>query len=143
MLYILNHPIDIQLLGILLEITGAFYLARTFLFKNSLKIKIELFGTGSSRLHSPFMSARNSFFSLYRQAVEARIGFFIVVFGLLLEALSLYILPQPIWLSVLGWFIVIFIAEISRLYFSKHDSIEKEYGKQESPTAFPLPPSRP
>ena len=131
-LHILNHTVDVELLGILLEITGAFYLARTFLFKDSLKIKFDLFGTGSSRLHSGFAAARNQFFSAYAEAVEARIGFFIVVVGLITDAVGLFVSPKPLWPLLVLWLVGVLIAEIARIYFSRRDRIQKLHDRQET-----------
>ena len=129
----LTHQVDVQLLGIFLEIVGAYYLARTFLFKNSLKIKIAFFGTGTSSLYAGFSAARNQFFSAYAEAVDARIGFFIVVTGLIIDAVGLFVSPKPFWLLLILWLVVILIAEISRLYFSRADRIQELYNRRETP----------
>lgn len=125
----LTYSVSLQLLGIIMELLGAYYLSRTFLFKRTFDIKMEAFGLNSTRLHSGFAAARNQFFNSYVQMVEAKLGFILVLMGLTTEAFGLCLsyVQLSAWLLILISLFVLFVAEISRKIFSGQIRIQKAY----------------
>ena len=61
-----------QIIGLILDILGAFYLAKGFMFKKLAEIVAEAFGNDYPGL--PGGMSENIAVSLYRQRVEAIIG---------------------------------------------------------------------
>lgn len=75
---IFSHP---QIIGLVLDIIGAFYIAKSFVFKTSKDLAAEYFGTNYPDKDLIGGMSGNLFRSFYKQAVEAKIGFVIIAFG--------------------------------------------------------------
>lgn len=124
----------LALLGVLFEIAGALYLSLAFLFKTPLGIKLEVYGTGSSRLLGGFPAAHNQFNSQYKQIIEARIGFSLAVLGLVVEAGS-FLMPAdlvPLWATVSVWLIVFAVAESCRRYLLRPQRVQPIRDRRET-----------
>lgn len=122
----LNQELNIQLLGIIFDIIGAFYLSRAFIFKKSEEIKNETYGNSSLDTPIDFGMSGNLFFSFYSQGIEARIGFLLLFIGFLFQGAGviwpLAILPVYIILIVL--IISFVICECVRNYLTNFDRIK-------------------
>ncbi len=88
-LNLLNSPfINIQVLGLLIDIIGAYYIVRSFIVKKPADIKNEVYGNANQNLQIPYGMSGNLFFSFYLQGIEARIGLVLVVTGFVLQSLG-------------------------------------------------------
>jgi hypothetical protein len=130
---LLVHNSSIQLLGVLLDITGAYYLSRAFIFKSPLDIKFETYGTGNSRLHMSFGMSGNLFMSFYTQGVEARIGFGLLFSGFLFQAIGI-IWPSyylPIYITIAIWICSTLISYILRCYLNNPERVKEIHDRRE------------
>lgn len=139
LLKFLNHELSIQLLGLVIDITGAFYLSRAFIFKNSADIKSETYGNVNQKLLIFFGMSGNLFFSFYTQGIEARIGFFLLLFGFVLQGIGI-IWPAiliPAYIILTTWLMVMLGCKFIHGHFTKfervknlHDRDEKQHDKR-------------
>lgn len=98
----LSHKDSIQLLGLVFDITGAFYLSKAFIFKSPSDIKSETFGSANQRFLVDFGMSGNLFCSFYTQGIEARIGFTMLFLGFSFQGVGL-IWP---WIMVSSGFVI-------------------------------------
>lgn len=75
---IFSHP---QVLGLILDIIGAFYIAKSFVFKTPKDLAAESYGTNCPDKDLTGGMSGNLFRSFYKQAVEAKTGFVIIALG--------------------------------------------------------------
>jgi len=99
----LNHP---QVLGIFLDIIGAYYLGQSFVTKNLDDIVCESWGSESNKY--PGGLSDNLGISLYQRAIEARTGFIILTIGFIIQGVSI---THPDWeiIKCLGGSLVILL----------------------------------
>ena len=83
-----SNFVDIQVLGLLIDIMGAYYIVRSFIVKKPADIKNEVYGNANQNLQIPFGMSGNLFFSFYLQGIEAKIGLVLVVVGFVLQSLG-------------------------------------------------------
>ena len=83
---IFSHP---QIIGLILDIIGAFYIAKSFVFKNVKDMVAESWGTDYPDKNLISGMSGNLFRSFYRQATEAKIGFVIIALGFLSQIIAL------------------------------------------------------
>lgn len=95
---ILSDSTDIQILGLLLDIIGAYYLVRSFIKKG--------FDEMFKEAHGDFEGLPyDTLYSSYVQKIEAEIGLFFLIPGFVFQALStLFFLKIPL--------LIIFIAPV-------------------------------
>ncbi len=134
-----NHDSSIQLLGIVFDIAGAFYLSRAFIFKKPADIKSEVYGSANQNFTTSFSTSHNQFFSLYIQGVEARIGFFLLFAGFLLQGIGIVwsFIILPIYVVLIIGIAVMCISGYARSYFTNpkkleaiHDRDEREFDER-------------
>ena len=78
LLQIFSHP---QILGLILDIIGVFYIAKSFVFKTPKDLAAESYGTNYPDKDMTSGMSGNLFRSFYKQAVEAKTGFVIIAIG--------------------------------------------------------------
>ena len=119
-----------QIIGLILDILGAFYLAKGFMFKKLAEIVAEAFGNDYPGL--PGGMSENIAVSLYRQRVEAIIGSLFLFFGFLLQGVGVALpnIKIPLCISIL-FVTIIFITELLRRYLCSNERmiLEKIYNK--------------
>lgn len=79
----LDHP---SVLGLFLDIIGAYFLAQGFITKNLEDIVCESWGSEGGKY--PGGLSENLSISLYQQSVEARTGFLILALGFILQGIG-------------------------------------------------------
>lgn len=135
----LNHASNIQLLGIVFDIAGAFYLSRAFLFKKAADIKSDTYGNANQNFLTQFGMSGNLFFSFYIQGIEARIGFLLLFIGFLLQGIGIIwsSLILPIYVVLIIGIAITYISERVRSYFTDpkkleaiHDRDEREFDER-------------
>ncbi len=142
---IFNHHSSIQLIGVFLDITGAFYLSRSFIFKSPLAIKFDTYGTGNSKLHTSFGMSGNLFMSFYTQGMEARIGFVFLLGGFLFQAVGLVWLTFtfPIYLTLIVWVLTTVFAYMLRRHLNDFERVKKIHDRNEQLSHFKNNPKSP
>ena len=70
-----------QILGLILDIIGAFYIAKSFVFKTPKDLAAESYGTNYPDNDLTGGMSGNLFRSFYKQAIEAKTGFIIIALG--------------------------------------------------------------
>lgn len=75
---IFSHP---QILGLILDIIGAFYIAKSFVFKTPKDLIAESYGADYLEKNMTGGMSGNLFRSFYKQAIEAKTGFVIIALG--------------------------------------------------------------
>lgn len=123
-----SHP---QVIGLILDIIGAFFLAKSFVFKTPKDLAAESYGTDYPSKGLTAGMSGNIFRSFYRQAVEAKIGFVILALGFLSQISGL-LFPN----LTINWYlgIIIVLSAISVPYTlfkflfksSRLDKVENE-----------------
>jgi hypothetical protein len=113
---ILNSAVDSQILGLLLDILGAYYLVRSFIQKGFQEMFQEAHGDFEGL---PY----DTLYGSYVQKIEAEIGLVLLVPGFVLQALSIiFFLKLPLF------FIFIILAlfyAFAELYFKFYSSRSK------------------
>ena len=131
---VLIYSSNLQLVGTLFDITGAYYLSRAFIFKSPLEIKFETYGTGNSRLHTSFGMSGNLFMSFYTQGMEARIGFGLLLIGFLCQASGI-LWPSfsiPFYATLVAWTFGIIFAYILRRILNNPARVKRIHDRRES-----------
>lgn len=75
---IFSHP---QVVGLILDIIGAFYIVKSFIFKNLKSLLAESYGCDYPEKGLTEGMSGNLFRSFYKQSVEAKTGFIIISLG--------------------------------------------------------------
>lgn len=99
---IFSHP---QIIGLILDIIGAFFLAKSFVFKTPKDLAAESYGTDYPNKGLTAGMSGNLFRSFYRQAVEAKTGFVILALGFLSQISGL-LFPN---LTIKWYFGILFV----------------------------------
>lgn len=127
----LNKLMDFQVVGLLINIIGAFYIARGFIFENYKSLLDRVHGINEAEY--PGGVCENLFIGFYKQAKEAWIGFILLFIGFIFQACGLifsnYNLPCPsgflivILAIFLPWAILKYLFRNQRLKFiiEKHN----------------------
>ncbi len=129
----LNHASSVQLLGIVFDIAGAFYLSRAFIFEKPADIKSKTYGSANQNFLTHFGMSGNLFFSFYIQGIEARIGFLLLLTGFLLQGIGI-IWPSimfPIYVVFIIGATVMYISERARSYFTNPKKLEAIHDRDE------------
>ena len=100
-------PEEKLVLGIIFDISGAYYLSRGFIFKKPADIKSETYGSANQNLHMSFGMSGNLFCSFYTQGIEARLGFIFLLVGFVLQGIGI------IWTIMLPIYLITIISGIS------------------------------
>ncbi len=97
---IFSHP---QIIGLILDIIGAFYIAKSFIFKTPKDLIAESYGTNYPDKDLTEGMSGNLFRSFYKQATEAKTGFLIIASGFISQAIGLLIpnLEVNLWFGIL------------------------------------------
>lgn len=127
--------VDIQVLGLLIDIIGAYYIVRSFIVKKPADIKSEVYGNANQNLQIPYGMSGNLFFSFYIQGIEARIGLVLVVAGFVLQSLgvlfgfliSFFILVLVLAMAIAGSFFAYRFLTSPRRLKSIHDRDETKF----------------
>lgn len=116
-----------QLLGLVIDIIGAYYLSRGFIFKNQKEILALAYGDEdlSKQLHGGL--SENIAKSLYMQAVEARTGFAVLVFGFALQLCGTMFLNFSVawWLGIVLIITTLITPHIIFRHFFTTTNLEK------------------
>ena len=125
---IFSHP---QIIGLILDIIGAFFLAKSFVFKTPKDLAAESYGTDYPSKELTAGMSGNIFRSFYRQAIEAKTGFIILALGFLGQISGL-LFPNLIIKWCFGILFVLSAISIPYILFkflfksSRLDKIENE-----------------
>ncbi len=121
----------LQVVGLILDIVGAFFIVKSFVFKTPKSLAAESYGTDYPNKELTAGMSGNLFRSFYKQAVEAKTGFVILALGFLGQIFGL-LFPDLIIEQCLGIIIVLLAVGIPCILFIylfqplRLDKIEKE-----------------
>ncbi len=131
----LDHP---SILGLFLDIIGAYFLAQSFITKNLEDIVCESWGNKGEKY--PGGLSDNLGLGLYQQSIEARTGFLVLAFGFILQGIgSIYPTFKTPPCIAIGFILLILLAiiivhkillkpeKISKKLEKKDTEISKEY----------------
>ena len=108
---IFSHP---QILGLILDIIGAYYIVKSFLFKNLKELLAESYGEDYPQKSLMGGMSGNIFRSFYKQSVEAKTGFVIITVGFLSQAVG--ILFSRLTVNYFFGFLIILLAVLVPRY---------------------------
>ena len=112
-LQIFSHP---QILGLILDIIGVFYIAKSFVFKTPKDLAAESYGTNYPDKDMTGGMSGNLFRSFYKQAIEAKAGFLIIALGFGGQIVgTMY--PTLVVDNWLGFFIVLSALIVPQIIF--------------------------
>lgn len=117
LLELFKFPVNIQVLGLLLDILGAYFVVRSFIIKKPADIKSEAYGNANSNLRIAYGMSDFLFFSFYKQGIEARIGLVLIIPGFFLQAFGVL---HPISLPLSIIILILFIAVISSIFIHRY-----------------------
>lgn len=100
---IFSHP---QIIGLILDIIGAFYIVKSFVFKTPKDLIAESYGTNYPDKDLIGGMSGNLFRSFYKQAIEAKTGFVVIALGFLSQGVGILI-PN---LVINHWFGLVIIS---------------------------------
>jgi hypothetical protein len=110
---IFSHP---QIQGLILDIIGAFYIAKSFIFKTSKDLAAESYGTNYPDKDLTGGISGNLFRSFYKQAIEAKTGFVIIAMGFAGQIVGI-VCPNFVMKSWLGLCIILSALLIPQILF--------------------------
>lgn len=119
----------LQIIGLILDIIGAFFLAKSFVFKKLKDLLAESYGIDYPSKGLTAGMSGNIFRSFYRQAVEAKTGFAILALGFLSQISGL-LFPNLTIKWCLGVIVVLLAISVPYIFFkflfkpSRLDKIE-------------------
>jgi len=113
---------NLIILGLFLDVIGAYYIVQSFINKNILDILAESHGTETKDL--PGGLSENLAISFYRQSIDAKIGFVILTLGFFIQGLG-NLLEDFMIEKYFGAMVVLLVLLISVL-------IQKNYSDQKS-----------
>lgn len=130
---IVRTPASMQIVGLLVDIIGAYWLARGFTSKKPADLKNVAYGSANQNFLTQFGMSGNLWISLYVQGIEARIGLVLLVIGFIFQALgALFSLVIPLY----AVFIVALLFSVTPLavsnYFCKPERVAKIHDRDES-----------
>lgn len=111
---IFSHP---QIIGLILDIIGAFYIARSFVFKTWKDIAAESYGTNYPDHGYLGDMGGNLSVSLAKQACDIRTGFIILILGFLTQILG--ILYPSLQINPYYGFVVVGLAALAPILLLK------------------------
>lgn len=121
---IFTHP---QVLGLILDIVGAFYIVQGFIFKNSKDLVAESWGTSYPKNGYSGGMSDNLFRGFYKQAIEAKTGFVVLALGFLGQIVGI-LFPELLinfWFGIIIIVSALLIPRILFKYMYKSDRIDR------------------
>jgi len=136
--YTLTNPVNVQLLGLLFDIIGAYWLALGFTNKNPADIKAITYGSANQGLLSSFGMSGNLFISLYIQGIEAKIGLIVLILGFAIQAVGIiWLYKMPLAALIFAVLACYSFAKLIHHYLTEpnrikniHDRDERQYDKR-------------
>lgn len=118
---------SLQVIGLILDIIGAYYLAKSFINKSIKDLAAESWGDNYPEKGYPGGMSENQFVSFYKQSIEAKTGFIILTLGFMSQVCGYLFLGfrinRLIGISIIALAILIPILR-QRIMFHK-DRIKK------------------
>lgn len=120
---ILTNP---QAVGIMIDIIGAYFLSRGFIFADTRELIAQSWGTDDKKKNLRGGLSGNLFVGFYRQMNEARAGFIVLTVGFILQLIGTISLVRfSKWLGLIMIIASFTIPYIVLKYLLKHDRVER------------------